>query len=48
MAFASLANMDIGYDVDAELSMNDPFAPFGTVSHHPTTLGATTRAGPRD
>jgi DNA-binding transcriptional LysR family regulator len=40
-----LANTTVGYEVDTELSIKDMIAPYSTVSHQPTTLGAMVRAG---
>lgn len=40
-----LANAVVGYEAEVELSMKDLVAPYGTVSHQPTTLGAMVRAG---
>lgn len=40
-----LANTVVGYEAEAELSIKDLVAPYGTVSHQPTALGAMVRAG---
>ncbi|MFD3927659.1 LysR family transcriptional regulator [Streptomyces sp. NPDC058614] len=40
-----LANTVVGYEAEVELSIKDTVAPYGTVSHQPTTLGAMVRAG---
>jgi DNA-binding transcriptional LysR family regulator len=40
-----LASTVVGYEAEVELSIKDMVAPFGTVSHQPTTLGAMVRAG---
>ncbi|MCW2899932.1 LysR family transcriptional regulator [Actinacidiphila oryziradicis] len=40
-----LANTVVGYEAEVELSVKDMVAPYGTISHQPTTLGAMVRAG---
>ncbi|WP_329359566.1 LysR family transcriptional regulator [Streptomyces sp. NBC_01483] len=40
-----LANTVVGYEAEVELSIKDLVAPYGTVAHQPTTLGAMVRAG---